>query len=161
MPYTIFDHGSLQPYRLAVYLVDDSVTDRELAVEAFEDGAGRVEVTPFPDGPSVLGALRTPGVTLPDVILLDVNMPTMTGFQVLAALKDDPTLSVIPVVMLTSSADEGDVRRAYSLHANSYTSRPSISRSSCISSTRSSRTGKASAGPASHRRPAAMWGGMP
>ena len=47
-------------------------------------------------------------------------MPTMTGFQVLAALKDDPTLSVIPVVMLTSSADEGDVRRAYSLHANSY-----------------------------------------
>ena len=120
MPYTIFDQGSPQPYRLAVYLVDDSVTDRELAVEAFEDGAGRVEVTPFPDGPSVLGALRTPGVTLPDVILLDLNMPTMTGFQVLAALKDDPTLSVIPVVMLTSSADEGDVRRAYSLHANSY-----------------------------------------
>lgn len=117
---TIYDHRVTPPYRLSVFLVDDSPTDRELAAVAFEDGTGRVDVTTFPDGGDLLAALRRPDEPLPDVILIDLNMPGMTGFEVLAALKDDPITSMIPAVILSSSSNEDDVRRAYTLHASSY-----------------------------------------
>ncbi|BDP44916.1 hypothetical protein DAETH_48850 (plasmid) [Deinococcus aetherius] len=53
-------------------------------------------------------------------MLLDVNMPAMTGFEVLQAVKLDPQLGVIPVVMLTTSDSRDDITRAYTLHASSY-----------------------------------------
>jgi CheY-like chemotaxis protein len=63
-------------------------------------------------------------VPLPDLILLDLNLPKMDGREVLAAIKEDPTLRSIPVVILTTSEAEEDVLRSYDLHANAYVTKP-------------------------------------
>ncbi|GJM17834.1 MAG: response regulator [Phycisphaeraceae bacterium] len=60
----------------------------------------------------------------PDVILLDLNLPRMDGHEVLAAIKSDPDLCSIPVVVLTTSHADADRSRAYSAHANSYLVKP-------------------------------------
>lgn len=108
------------PRPLHVLLVDDNELDRLLAEEAFADYEGEVTVTPCARGQEALNWLRQPGARLPDVVLLDINMPGLTGFEVLQALKDDPALRLIPVVMLTTSTSERDVQQAYTLHASSY-----------------------------------------
>lgn len=105
---------------LRVLLVDDTPADRELAREAFGDHEQNVIVDTCASGDRALAFLRAPGTTLPDVMLLDLNMPGLTGFEVLAQLKDDPHLRVIPVVILSSSAVTSDIDRAYTLHASSY-----------------------------------------
>lgn len=61
---------------------------------------------------------------LPDLILLDLNMPIMNGFEVLAALKKDECLSHIPVIVLTSSEAEQDILKSYKSQANSYLTKP-------------------------------------
>ena len=60
----------------------------------------------------------------PDLILLDLNLPTINGREVLAEIKSDPDLRRIPVVILTSSEDENDVLETYNLHANAYVVKP-------------------------------------
>ncbi|WP_027461426.1 response regulator [Deinococcus murrayi] len=105
---------------LRLLLVDDSLTDRHLAEEVFAEYAGVCEVTTVGSGREALELLRTPGAALPDVVLLDVNMPGMSGFEVLEAMKTDPRLVQIPVVMLSTSNHDQDIARAYTLHASSY-----------------------------------------
>ena len=61
---------------------------------------------------------------LPKVILLDIKMPKVSGLQVLQAVKSDPQMKVIPVVILTSSEEDPDIRKAYELGANSYIVKP-------------------------------------
>jgi len=61
---------------------------------------------------------------VPDIILLDLNLPKKDGREVLRDLKADPFLCTIPVVVLTTSDDEEDVLRAYGLHANCYLTKP-------------------------------------
>ena len=60
----------------------------------------------------------------PDLVLLDLNLPRMDGREVLEAIKSDPELASIPVVVLTTSEAEDDVLRSYSLHANAYVTKP-------------------------------------
>src|SRR5262249_501703 len=60
----------------------------------------------------------------PGLVLLDLNLPRRSGHEVLAELKEDPQLRVIPVVILTTSQAEEDILRSYSLHANAYVSKP-------------------------------------
>jgi CheY-like chemotaxis protein len=60
----------------------------------------------------------------PGLILLDINLPRLSGLEVLAELKADPELALIPVVMLTTSQAEEDILRSYRLHANAYVSKP-------------------------------------
>ena len=60
----------------------------------------------------------------PDLVLLDLNLPRMDGREVLAAVKEDPSLKHIPVVVLTTSEAEEDVLRSYALHANAYVTKP-------------------------------------
>ena len=60
----------------------------------------------------------------PDLILLDLNLPRKDGREVLVEVKADPRLCAIPVVVLTTSAAEADIARAYSNHANSYVTKP-------------------------------------
>ena len=60
----------------------------------------------------------------PDLVLLDLNLPKMDGREVLEAIKSDPDLASIPVVVLTTSETEDDVLRSYSLHANAYVTKP-------------------------------------
>lgn len=60
----------------------------------------------------------------PDLVLLDLNMPRMNGFEVLRVLKSDDTLKHIPVVVLTTSGDEESMMKSYKLHANSFITKP-------------------------------------
>ena len=60
----------------------------------------------------------------PDLVLLDLNLPRMSGREVLETIKSDPDLKRIPVVVLTTSQDEADVLHAYELHANCYITKP-------------------------------------
>ncbi|ACO48212.1 response regulator [Deinococcus deserti] len=100
-------------------LVDDNPTDLLLAQEAFEELQPDCTLTCVQSGEEALNFLHsTP--TLPDVILLDINMPGMSGFQLLGLLKQEPKLRRIPVVMLSTSAAAKDISEAYSLHASSY-----------------------------------------
>jgi CheY-like chemotaxis protein len=64
-------------------------------------------------------------VELPDLILLDLNLPKRDGREVLKRIKSDPELSLIPVLVLTTSSDREDIVRCYTLHANSFITKPS------------------------------------
>lgn len=105
---------------LHLLLIDDSAADLLLAQEAFDFLDLPVSVRTFAGGQAALDALRRPGAALPDVVLLDVNMPGLDGFAVLSAFKQDPRLVHIPVVMLSTSQGQADVDRAYTLHASAY-----------------------------------------
>lgn len=100
-------------------LIDDNLADQLLAEEAFLQLCPECTLTCVADGKTALDLLKSKAVQ-PDVILLDVNMPGMSGFEVLAALKADPQLALLPVVMLSTSGAKSDVRAAYTLHASSY-----------------------------------------
>jgi len=100
-------------------LVDDRPEDQLLAQEAFELLAPGGTLTCLSSGEEALRWLRS-GKGGADVILLDVNMPGMSGFEVLCALKADPALACLPVVMLSTSGAYTDVQTAYTLHASSY-----------------------------------------
>lgn len=101
-----------------VMLVRESLGDLEIA-EAMRDVS---------DGETALAYLRGEGEhvrrTLPDLIILDLNLPRLDGREVLAAIKADPALQHIPVVVMTSSAAEADVLRSYQLQANCYVTKP-------------------------------------
>ncbi|ACO48124.1 response regulator [Deinococcus deserti] len=100
-------------------LVDDNPADHLLVQEAFELlGPGHC-LTWVQSGQQALQILNA-GTTQPDVVLLDINMPGMDGFEVLEAIKRDPRLRTIPVVMLSTSSAGGDVNRAYRLFASAF-----------------------------------------
>ena len=111
-----------------VLLVEDNQDDIELTLEALEDSKVRMEIDVVSDGISAMAFLRREGKyadkTRPDLILLDLNLPLMDGREVLKAIREDQDLTDIPVVVLTTSEDEGDILRAYKLHANCYITKP-------------------------------------
>ena len=111
-----------------VLLVEDDEGDVLMTREAFEFYKIRNELHVVTDGVQALQFLRRTGpfadAPRPGLILLDVNLPRLNGLEVLAELKQDPDLLLIPVVMLTTSQAEEDILRSYKLHANAYVSKP-------------------------------------
>jgi CheY-like chemotaxis protein len=111
-----------------VLLVEDDEGDALIIREAFEYYKIRNELTVVTDGEAAMQFLRQAGpyagVPRPGLILLDVNLPRRSGLEVLAELKRDPDLLVIPVVMLTTSQAEEDILRSYALHANAFVTKP-------------------------------------
>lgn len=114
--------------RFEVLLVEDNPGDVYLTEEAFREGGFPHRLSVVNDGEQALQFLRKQGryedAPMPDVILLDLNMPRMDGSEVLAELKTDPMLKFIPVIVLTTSEAEHDVWKAYRLHANCYLTKP-------------------------------------
>jgi two-component system, chemotaxis family, response regulator Rcp1 len=113
---------------LEILLVEDNPGDVRLTREALKEGEIRSNLQVVTDGVQALEYLRREGgyagAVRPDLILLDLNLPRRDGREVLEAIKADPTLRSIPVVVLTSSQAEQDITRAYELHANCYVSKP-------------------------------------
>jgi chemotaxis family two-component system response regulator Rcp1 len=113
---------------IAILLVEDNPGDVRLTQEALRAGRVLNELTVVKDGVEALAFLRREGphgnAARPDLILLDLNLPRMDGTQVLNQVKKDPSLAIIPVVILTSSKAEEDIVRSYNLHANSYITKP-------------------------------------
>ena len=111
-----------------VLLVEDDEGDALIIQEAFEYYKIRNRLHVVTDGEKALRFLRQlepyQDAPRPGLILLDVNLPRRDGLAVLADLKADPDLLVLPVVMLTSSRAEEDILRSYALHANAYVSKP-------------------------------------
>lgn len=111
-----------------ILLVDDNPGDVLLTKEAFRAGKIANAMDVAKDGEQAIAMLRQQGeykdFQLPDLILLDLNMPKKDGREVLADIKSDPALKAIPVVIMTSSKAESDVVKSYHLHANSYVVKP-------------------------------------
>lgn len=113
-----------------ILLVDDNPHDIELALAAFEAGDLREDVTVARGGAEALEYLRAEGSHAdrdgghPTVVLLDLKMPHMDGLAVLRAIKDDPVLRGIPVVMLSTSREQGDIESCYRAGASAYVVKP-------------------------------------
>ena len=114
--------------QIEVLLVEDDPGDVMMTREAFQDYKLRNQLHVVSDGAEAMAFLRQEGEYAgrprPDLVLLDLNLPRMDGRQVLEAIKSDPELASIPVVVLTTSENEDDVLRSYSLHANAYVTKP-------------------------------------
>ena len=113
---------------IEILLVEDNPGDARLTLEAFKEAKVVNRLTVVTDGVEALAYLRREGrysaADAPDLILLDLNLPRMDGRQVLAEIKADADLMRIPVVVLTTSASQDDVARAYGSHANCYITKP-------------------------------------
>ncbi len=109
-------------------LVEDDDAHAELIQLALDENRVSNRIVRVSDGVEAMSLLRNRAgfnpAKLPDVILLDLKLPRMDGLEVLAAIKGDESLKMLPVVILTTSAAESDRARAYSHHANSYVVKP-------------------------------------
>ena len=113
---------------VSVLLVEDDPGDVLMTREAFDDFTVDNTLHVVCDGVEAMAFLRREApyedATTPDLVLLDLNLPRMDGLEVLSAIKNDEALRQIPVVVLTTSEAEEDVRRSYQLHANAYVTKP-------------------------------------
>ena len=113
---------------LEVLLVEDSEADAVMVEETLLESKLKMNLTIVPDGVEAMRLLRREGVyqskRLPNLIILDLNLPKKDGREVLTEVKEDPILRKIPVVVLTTSSAEEDVLRSYELHANCYITKP-------------------------------------
>ncbi len=111
-----------------ILLVEDSVKDVFLIREAFRESGFKHGLQVAKDGSMALQMLRHEppyeGLPVPDLVLLDINMPVMGGIEVLEQIKLDSALKMLPVVMLTTSQADSDVRACYQRHANGYLVKP-------------------------------------
>jgi len=107
-----------------ILLVDDSDDDIFLVREAFRESGVAHRIDAISDGEQALNFLRDKTAHRPDVVLLDINMPRFSGFDVLEWVQSDPDLREIPIVMLTTSEQPEDVRRATEGGARDYFRKP-------------------------------------
>jgi len=113
---------------IEILIVDDNPGDVRLTVEALKDGKVQSRLYTANDGVEAIAFLRRRGeftdAPLPDLILLDLNMPRMNGWQLLAEVKEDAALKHIPVVILTGSREAADIAKTQNLHADWYVTKP-------------------------------------
>jgi len=113
---------------IEILLVEDSESDVALTREALKDAEVVNNLSVARDGRQAMAMIRGEGGhegrPRPDVIVLDLNLPVMDGREVLAELKADPELKLIPVVVLTTSTDERDVMAASEQFVNAYITKP-------------------------------------
>lgn len=113
---------------MRLLLIEDNPADIELTRQCFRESSIPTEIDSALSGDAALAYLRREGefadAPRPDLVLLDLNLPGIDGREVLAAIKTDPQLETIPVIVLTTSDAESDVHEAYRLQANSYFRKP-------------------------------------
>jgi two-component system, chemotaxis family, response regulator Rcp1 len=113
---------------IRILLVEDNPGDARLAAEALKENKVSNKLYHVEDGVEAMDFLHRRNeyidVPVPDLILLDLNMPRKDGREVLQEIKEDPELRHVPVVVLTTSAAERDLVKTYDLHANAYVIKP-------------------------------------
>jgi CheY-like chemotaxis protein len=113
-----------------ILFAEDNPKDVELTLEALSEKNLANQVVVVKDGVEAMEYLRYEGKYKhrkrenPGVLLLDIKMPRMDGIEVLEAMRKDAVLKMIPVVMLTSSREEPDLKRCYELGVNAYVVKP-------------------------------------
>ena len=113
--------------KFRICLVEDNDDDVFVILKAINQTGVVVETQMAEHGEALLKALRTccdQGAPLPNIILLDINMPRMDGFEVIHTLKADPVLCHMPVLFLTTTSRKEDVQRAFASGASSFFSKP-------------------------------------
>jgi CheY-like chemotaxis protein len=120
--------ATVNPSIIHILLVDDDPGDVRLTLEALKRNRLYSSIDNVENGEEALAYLRRQGkyanAPLPDLVLLDLNMPRKDGRETLAEIKSDPELRRIPVVILTTSSLEADVVKSYDLGANCYITKP-------------------------------------
>ena len=112
--------------QIHILLVDDNEGDILLTKEALDDARIINKISIAYDGVEALRFLKRQigGGAMPDLILLDINLPRMDGTELLGIIKTDPDLKRIPVIMLTTSSAEKDIYASYDNYANCYITKP-------------------------------------
>ena len=113
---------------MEILLVEDNPVDARLMEAYFGESTARYHLHVVRSGEEALSFLyhgvEFTNAPRPDVVLLDLHLPEMTGFEVLAAIKNHRHLKDVPVIVLTGSTANDDVQRAYALQANCYLTKP-------------------------------------
>jgi two-component system, chemotaxis family, response regulator Rcp1 len=113
---------------IEILLVEDSPSDTALTIEALEAGKIANRLSHVEDGVEAIDFLKRRGkyakAIRPDLIMLDLNLPRKDGREVLAELKSDPDLKIIPVIILTTSHSDEDILKSYQYNANCYITKP-------------------------------------
>ncbi|MFC6764800.1 response regulator [Natrinema soli] len=108
-----------------ILLIEDNPGDVRLTQEAFKTIDQKVTLQTIASGDNAVEFLQqSPETSLPDLVLLDLNLPGRDGCWVLEAIRDDPQLKPLPVIMLTSSETDEDIERCYGARANAYLTKP-------------------------------------
>jgi CheY-like chemotaxis protein len=113
---------------IEILLVEDSPTDADLTVDALTAGRVRNRVTVVEDGVEAMAYLHREGkyatAPRPDLILLDLNLPRLSGQEVLKRIRAQEALATVPVIVLTTSSRQEDVQAVYAAGANTYIEKP-------------------------------------
>jgi len=111
-----------------ILLVDDNIGDGRLINEIMLESKLKIQLSTVTDGMEAIDFLFQKGkyvnAALPNLIILDLNLPKKDGREVLAEIKNNSVIKKIPVIILTVSENEGDIMKAYELHANCYITKP-------------------------------------
>ncbi|MFC6824624.1 response regulator [Halopelagius fulvigenes] len=114
--------------RVEILLVEDNPGDVRLIREAFKAAGSETTLRPVTNGDDAIDRLRKrvtdESRTLPDIALVDLNLPRTDGCAVVESIRGDPRLRLLPVIMLTGSGDGEDVGRCYDASANAYLTKP-------------------------------------
>ena len=111
-----------------ILMVDDNPADIDLTSEVLAQSKGHFHVNAVNDGAEAISFLQRQGkyaeAPVPDLVVLDLNLPRKDGCEVLSSIKADPALAKIPVVIFTTSQANSDITRSYKLGANCYLRKP-------------------------------------
>jgi len=114
--------------KINILLVEDNIADIRFTEEAFKEAKLNVDLHSVVDGEEAVNFLykrnKYKDHPRPDLIILDLNIPKMSGHEVLCYIKDDQTMRSIPVVVLTSSKSKKDIIESYNLQANCFIKKP-------------------------------------
>ncbi len=107
-----------------IALVEDNADDEALTMRALKKHSIANEIVVLRDGVEALEYLLAPDRPLPQLVLLDLNLPRINGLEVLQRLREEPRTKLLPIVILTSSNEERDLIEGYRLGVNSYVRKP-------------------------------------
>lgn len=110
--------------KMTILIADDDPDDRMFLEEALQKNGYEHIIEFVEDGEELMTRLRQTSQPMPNLLMLDLNMPRKNGFQALQEIKADPRLRRLPVVVMTTSSADEDVARSYDLGVNSFITKP-------------------------------------
>ncbi len=108
-----------------VFLVDDDQDDRFFIRQAMEEAGAMVEIVEAENGLELLALIQNDGKTTVALVLLDMNMPKMNGLETIAAIRSQPSIAMVPIVMISTSSNPNLIESAYRAGVDTFITKPS------------------------------------